>query len=66
MPGVRREGATDAVGKLQRAGLISHSRSHIMVLDRPGLEVPVCECYQVSRRNLIACCPTHMVWLADI
>jgi CRP-like cAMP-binding protein len=47
--GVRREGVTEAAGKLQRAGYIRYSRGHITVLDRPGLEVRVCECYQVVK-----------------
>ncbi len=51
MLGVRREGVTEAVGKLQRAGFISHSRGHIEVLDRPGLEKAVCECYAVVKRE---------------
>ncbi|QFY43530.1 Crp/Fnr family transcriptional regulator [Candidatus Methylospira mobilis] len=49
MLGVRREGVTAAVGKLQQAGLISYHRGQIKVLDRPGLEARVCECYQVVR-----------------
>ena len=36
MLGVRREGITEAAGKLQRAGLISYRRGHIAVLDRAG------------------------------
>jgi len=42
---VRREGVTEAAGNLQRAGLIRYSRGRIDVLDRPGLERAVCECY---------------------
>lgn len=49
MLGVRREGVTDAAGKLQRDGLIEYSRGHIRVLDRPLLEKRVCECYRVVK-----------------
>jgi len=52
MLGVRREGVTEAAGKLQEAGLIHYSRGHITVLDRPKLEKRVCECYAVVKREL--------------
>ena len=51
MLGVRREGVTEAAGKLQDVGLIHYSRGHIEVLDRRGLEARVCECYAVVRRE---------------
>ena len=47
--GVRREGVTGASGKLAAAGLISYRRGCVTVLDRPGLEGRVCECYEVVK-----------------
>lgn len=47
--GVRREGITEAAGKLQHAGLIQYRRGHITVLDRAGLEEQACECYQTVK-----------------
>jgi CRP-like cAMP-binding protein len=49
MLGVRREGVTEAAGKLQTAGLVHYSRGRINVIDRPGLEARACECYQVVK-----------------
>jgi CRP-like cAMP-binding protein len=51
MLGVRREGVTEAAGRLQREGIISYSRGRIEVLDTPQLERPVCECYQVVKKE---------------
>lgn len=50
--GVRREGVTDAAGRLRQAGLISYRRGHISVLRRQALEARACECYGVVRQEL--------------
>jgi CRP-like cAMP-binding protein len=49
MLGVRRESVSEAIGKLQRAGLVAYHRGRLTVLNRPGLEARVCECYQVVK-----------------
>ena len=51
MLGVRREGVTEAAGRLQAEGLINYSRGHIKILDRPALEKRVCECYAVVKKE---------------
>jgi CRP-like cAMP-binding protein len=51
MLGVRREGITEAAGKLRRAGLIRYHRGHISVLERAGLEARACECYGVVKQE---------------
>jgi CRP-like cAMP-binding protein len=51
MLGVRREGVTEAAGKLQALGVISYSRGKIVVLDRAKLEGLCCECYGVVKRE---------------
>jgi CRP-like cAMP-binding protein len=51
MLGVRREGVTEAAGKLRDLGIIEYRRGHIKVLDRPALEAQVCECYGVVKKE---------------
>jgi CRP-like cAMP-binding protein len=61
MLGVRREGVTEAAGNVQKAGLIKYHRGHITVLDRPGLEARVCECYAVVRKEFDRLLPEIIV-----
>ena len=51
MLGVRREGVTEAAGKLDKLGVIRYARGQITVLDRPKLEQLCCECYAVVKRE---------------
>ena len=51
MLGVRREGVTEAAGKLQKLGVIRYSRGRITVVDRPKLEQLSCECYGVVKKE---------------
>lgn len=50
--GMRREGVSEAAGKLQAAGLITYSRAHIRILDAAGLKKQSCECYRFIRRQI--------------
>jgi CRP-like cAMP-binding protein len=61
MLGVRREGVTEAAGKLQEEGLIHYSRGKITVLDRPKLEKRVCECYAVVKKEIDRLLPYELV-----
>jgi CRP-like cAMP-binding protein len=49
--GVRREGITEAAGKLQKLNIIRYSRGSILLLDRARLEAMSCECYAVVRKE---------------
>ena len=51
MLGVRREGVTEAAGRLQEAGVVRYRRGHLAVLQRTGLEARACECYAVVRKE---------------
>ena len=63
MLGVRREGVTEAAGKLQKLGVITYSRGKITVVDRPRLEQLCCECYAVVKKEtdrLLPLRPQHL------
>ena len=49
--GVRREGVTEAAGRLLKLGVIDYSRGQITVLDRATLEKLSCECYAVVKKE---------------
>lgn len=51
MLGVRREGVTQAAGKLQNKGFIQYSRGRIFILDREAIERSACECYGVAKKE---------------
>jgi CRP-like cAMP-binding protein len=61
MLGVRREGVTEAAGKLQKDGLITYTRGNITVIDRPALEKRVCECYAVVKKEMDRLLPHSVV-----
>ena len=63
MLGVRREGVTEAAGKLQKLGVISYRRGEITVVDRARLEQLCCECYAVVKTEtdrLMPLRPLHL------
>jgi CRP-like cAMP-binding protein len=60
MLGVRREGVTEAAGKLQAEGLIRYSRGHITITDRRQLEARVCECYAVVKKEYDRLLPPYV------
>lgn len=53
MVGVRREAVVGAAGALRKKELISYSRGHIEIMDRPGLEVAACKCYALVHNEEI-------------
>jgi CRP-like cAMP-binding protein len=51
MLGVRRTTVTEAMGKLQKAGLVRYRRGHVTILDQEALQQRTCECYDISKRE---------------
>lgn len=62
MLGVRREGVTEAAGKLQKLDVISYNRGHIEVRNRPELERLCCECYAVVKKETDRLLPWKAPW----
>jgi CRP-like cAMP-binding protein len=60
MLGVRREGVTEAAGRLHKAGIIDYRRGHITVLNRPDLEMRTCECYAVVKKEYDRLLPAQL------
>jgi Mn-dependent DtxR family transcriptional regulator len=57
--GVRREGVTEAAGRLRKDGLIRYARGRISVLERRGLEQRACECYAMVKKEYSRLLPDH-------
>ncbi|HEY0892427.1 MAG TPA: helix-turn-helix domain-containing protein [Cellvibrio sp.] len=66
MLGVRREGVTEAAGKLQKLGVIEYSRGQITVLDRAQLEQLSCECYAVVKKETDRLMPSPLTPAASL
>ena len=66
MLGVRREGVTEAAGRLQAEGIIYYSRGHITILDRTKLEQRVCECYGVVKAEYDRLLPYRLPYTATM
>jgi CRP-like cAMP-binding protein len=49
--GVRREGITETIGRLQKDGAIEQARGRLRILDRPKIELLVCECYAMVQQE---------------
>lgn len=54
MLGTRRSSVTVAAGILQKAGLITHSRGEVEILNREKLEKASCECYSIMQRQILS------------
>ena len=49
MLGVQRPTITNAARELEQAGLIARGRQQVTIINRQGLVVESCECYQLVR-----------------
>lgn len=51
MLGVHTDGVTSVAAKLQRGGMIRYDSGRITVLNRKKLQIRVCECYEVVKKE---------------
>lgn len=51
--GTRRSSVTVAAGTLQKAGLITYRRGHVVIRDHAGLKDAACECYKIIRNESV-------------
>lgn len=59
--GVRREGVTEASGRLREAGVVACRRGVFAVQDRKALEARACGCYHAARREYTRLFPVEGV-----
>jgi len=50
--GMSREGLTESTRLLRKDSVIRHRRGSIELLDRPGLEARLCECYVSIKKDM--------------
>src|SRR3984957_6763494 len=54
MLGTRRSSVTVAAGMFQKAGIITHTRGDVKIIDRAKLEETACECYEIMQHQIKA------------
>jgi hypothetical protein len=59
--GVRREGVTEASGRLREAGVVACRRGVFAVQDRASLEARACGCYHAARREYTRLFPVNEI-----
>jgi hypothetical protein len=52
MLGTRRSSVTVASGRLEKAGLVTHSRGDVEIVDRSKLEEAACDCYGIMQGQI--------------
>ncbi len=59
MLGVRRAGVSVGLKELRIAGFIKSGIRSVQIVDRPGMEAAVCECYAAGKTDAAALFPPH-------